>query len=315
MSELRDEAIKLSLIFLGIGSIFQFILQFIFSISYLPVHVPFQGSLTRVGQIGLYMSYLSLSAFLVLSWDKAKALLPLGILLLISPSFTFINNYFTSPWWISFEVAIAIIGISGIIESLLKSSILSVLNVPTIFMVVLLLFAGLAVDIVHVELFINYLILFEASLAGLLAFTVVWSLRMTSARRALISYVAAVPALFSFLPIYFLVSSNRFMEIIMNMVMPSVFGIVLSSPYSLPLFIVSLAISMYLVATLALSRNPYAALGYFMVVTTTFLGVNGYHLILYLVYPIAGVILINIGAKKGNLRRIMDLIKPRQNNV
>ncbi|ABP94678.1 CbsB [Metallosphaera sedula] len=313
MSSLRDESIKLVLVFLALASIFQFILQFIFSVSYLPIHIPFQNVLTRLGQIGIYLGYLSIGIFSILSWKKVKALLPLGILLLISPAFTLINNYFSSPLWVMYEVIVATLGILGVVESFLQAPILSLVNLPTAFMVGLLIVAGLLVDISHVELLLNYLLVFEVSLVSFLVYTVLWSSRNLSLKRASISYLASIPALFVFLPIYFLVSSNRFMDIIMNMVMPSVFGIVLTNPYSLPLFVISLAVAIYLSVTIALSRNPYAGLGYFMVITTVFLGVNGYHLILYMIYPIIGVILINM--KEGKSRLLDRIINKAQNRT
>ena len=313
MSSLRDESIKLVLVFLALASIFQFILQFIFSVSYLPIQIPFQNVLTQLGQIGIYLGYLSIGIFSILSWKKVKALLPLGILLLISPAFTLINNYFSSPLWVMYEVIVATLGILGIVESFVQAPILSLVNLPTAFMVGLLIVAGLLVDISHVELLLNYLLVFEVSLVSFLVYTVVWSSRNLSLKRASISYLASIPALFVFLPIYFLVSSNRFMEIIMNMVMPSVFGIVLTNPYSLPLFVISLAVAIYLSVTIALSRNPYAGLGYFMVITTVFLGVNGYHLILYMIYPIIGVILINM--KEGKSRLLDRIINKEQNRT
>ncbi|AWR99192.1 cytochrome b558/566 subunit B [Metallosphaera hakonensis] len=306
MSSLKGDTIKLILVFLAIASIFQFILQFILSVSYLPIQIPFQSALTKLGQIGLYLGYLSIGIFSLLSWRSVKALLPLGVLLLISPVFTLVPNYFTSPLWIMYEVIIAMIGIAGIGESLLEGSVLSLLNLPTAIMVVILIVAGLLVDISHIELFINYLLIFEISLISFLVYTIAWSSKHLSLRRAAISYAVSIPSLFVFLPIYFLVSSNRFMEIIMNMVMPSVFGIVLSNPYSLPVFVISLAIALYLSVVVAIGKNPYAGLGYFMVITTVFLGVNGYHLILYMIYPLVGAILMNM---KRTEEKVLDKIR------
>ncbi len=205
-----------------------------------------------------------------------------------------------------YEVIIAMIGIAGIGESLLEGSVLSLLNLPTAIMVVILIVAGLLVDISHIELFINYLLIFEISLISFLVYTIAWSSKHLSLRRAAISYAVSIPSLFVFLPIYFLVSSNRFMEIIMNMVMPSVFGIVLSNPYSLPVFVISLAIALYLSVVVAIGKNPYAGLGYFMVITTVFLGVNGYHLILYMIYPLVGAILMNM---KRTEEKVLDKIR------
>ncbi|MEM4746587.1 MAG: cytochrome b558/566 subunit B, partial [Metallosphaera sp.] len=184
MSSLRDDVTKLTLVFLSLASIFQFILQFVSSISYLPIDIPFQNVLTKVGEIGLYLGYLAIVLFSILSWTKIRALLPIGILLLVSPLFTLIANYYLSPLWIAYEVIISIVGILGIIESFLRASALSLLNLPTAFMVVFLLIEGLLVDISHVEIITNYLLIFEISLLGFLAYTVIWSSRSLSLRRA-----------------------------------------------------------------------------------------------------------------------------------
>ncbi|MEM3293492.1 MAG: cytochrome b558/566 subunit B, partial [Metallosphaera sp.] len=77
MSSLRDDVTKLTLVFLSLASIFQFILQFVSSISYLPIDIPFQNVLTKVGEIGLYLGYLAIVLFSILSWTKIRALLPI----------------------------------------------------------------------------------------------------------------------------------------------------------------------------------------------------------------------------------------------
>jgi cytochrome b558/566, subunit B len=295
MSLRQGGLLKLTMVFLALGSVLQFILQFVASVSFLPIKIPALSLLTRLGEVGIYLSFVSIVTLSFLIWPKVKALLPLGLILMISPVFTIVPDYFASPWWIALEVGVVVLGIGAIVESLLKATPLSLLNLPTFFMVIILMWVALDVDVVHSEALLNYLALFDASVLSFALYTLVWKTKGLRMRRALASYGGAVPALFVFLPLYFVVSGNRFMEIIMNMVMPSVFGIVFSNPYSLPVFVLSLSLALYFIVALALKGNFLASLGYFMIVTTTFLGVNGYHLILYMIYPLVGSVLLNVG--------------------
>ncbi|WP_162199551.1 hypothetical protein [Sulfuracidifex metallicus] len=107
-------------------------------------------------------------------------------------------------------------------------------------------------------------------------------------------YLASIPALFLFLPLYFMVEDNRFMFMIMDMTFSAIYGISFNNPDNLGLFILLLSLSTYLSVVIALKGNPTAGLGYFIVISDVFMGITGYHLIEYMLLVAVGFSLITL---------------------
>ena len=95
-----------------------------------------------------------------------KSLIPLTVILLVSPFITLIPNYENTFLLYSLEMAILILGLASTIEGLIKSSLLSILLIPTLILVNLGIFASILLNIFHDALFISYLRVYLISIAG-----------------------------------------------------------------------------------------------------------------------------------------------------
>jgi cytochrome b558/566 subunit B len=259
-----------------------------------------------LGVAGLYMEAVFLGLVAVVLSNKVRSLLPLGIALLVSPSLNLIHNYSLSPYWSFIEIVLALLGIASLIEVTIKSNRRSLLFLPTLAMVTLTTYAGIDTIFLHGDLAICYSFIFIASLLGVIIYSIIYNKIIS--KRAMMSYIAAIPGLFVFLPLYFLVINNRFLEIIMNMVIPSAFGIAIYNPYNLPILLLALSVSIYTILLLAIKGNGYAGLGYFIIITTAFQAITGFHLLLYLLAPFIGFSILNY-REIGNERTIMDDLK------
>lgn len=298
--------IKIFSIFLAISSSLAFLFEFIFPISYLPITFPYEGLMNYLGVAGLYMEAVFLGLVAVVLSNKVRSLLPLGIALLVSPSLNLIHNYSLSPYWSFIEIVLALLGIASLIEVTIKSNRRSLLFLPTLAMVTLTTYAGIDTIFLHGDLARCYSFIFIASLLGVIIYAIIYNKIIS--KRAMMSYIAAIPGLFVFLPLYFLVINNRFLEIIMNMVIPSAFGIVLYNPYNLPILLLALSVSIYTILLLAIKGNGYAGLGYFIIITTAFQAITGFHLLLYLLAPFIGFSILDY-REIDNERTIMDDLK------
>ncbi len=256
-----------------------------------------------LGVAGLYMEVVFLGLVAIVLSNKVKALLPLGLILIVSPILNVFHNYTLSPYWSIIEILLVLIGIASLVEVMMKSNKRSLLFLPTLVMIILTTYAGVDTIFLHGDLIICYLFLLMASLTGVVAYAVIYN--RTISKRAMISYIAAIPGLFVFLPLYFLVVNNRFLEIIMNMVIPSAFGIPLYNPYVLPDLLLALSVSIYTILMIAIKGNGYAGLGYFIILSTVFQGITGFHLLLYLLAPFIGFSILNY-REISNGKTIMD---------
>ncbi|ARM76750.1 cytochrome b558/566 subunit B [Acidianus manzaensis] len=302
--------IKIYSIFLAISAFLEFLFEFIFPISYLPLANVLSFSLSNkllmeyLGTAGLYLEYVALSIVAITLSYKVKALLPLGILLLISPILNlFVNSL--SYIWLVFQVIIITIGIASILESFIKSRLSSLLSIPTMILVIMDLYAGYTMDFEHYTLNLSFTYLFLASVIGFGIYSILWGKIIS--KRSIISYIVGIFGAMTFLPLYFLVSSNRFMEIIMDMTIPAIFGIVFHNPFQLGLFLLLVSTALYFIVSISVKGNGYAGLGYFLILSTVFMGITGFHLIIYMVAPVIGYVLLNF--KEGKGQKILNLKK------
>lgn len=117
------------------------------------------------------------------------------------------------------------------------------------------------------------------------------------------SYGLGIVAASTVMPLYLLVTQNRFMEIIMDMTIPSAVGITLSDPYSLGLVIISFGVVLFSVVGLLVKGRYMASAGFFLFFSTVFMGITGYHLMLYVIAPglglaMAGLDSLNLTVKE-----------------
>ncbi|AWR97952.1 cytochrome b558/566 subunit B [Acidianus sulfidivorans JP7] len=315
MIESIHKDIKIYSIFLAFSAFLEFLFEFIFPISYLPLSNVLSFSLTSkliveyLGTAGLYLEYIALSIVAIGLSNKVKALLPLGIFLLISPFLNLAINSL-SPFWDIFEVAIMTLGIFALVESFIKSNLSSILSIPTMILIIANIYAGYLIDFEHYTLNLSFTYLFLASVIGFGIYSIIWGKIIS--KRSIIAYISGIFGAMTFLPLYFLVTSNRFMEIIMDMTIPAIFGIVFHNPYSLGLFLLLVSIALYFIVAISVKGNGYAGLGYFLILTTGFMGITGFHLIIYMAAPIIGYALLNF--KDGKGQKILNLKKYQSNN-
>lgn len=299
------------LILLGIFSFLQFSFKqsFMFP-SILPLNIPDSNLLLVIGNISFYFFFVFLLIVSMILSLTYKSLIPLTIILTISPFITLIPNYENSFLLYSLEIAILILGLASTIEGLIKSSLLSILLIPTLVLVNLGIYASILLNIFHNALFISYLTIYLISIAGYLAYVISWG-KIKSLR----NYIAISVGLLSMIPFIFfenIISHNRYLEILMNMILPSTLGITLYNPYHITLLVMALGLSTMGIVTSLIKGNVSSGVGYFLIITTVFLGIDGFSLLIYMLTPIIGFLVIT-SSEIESKRRLIDIISPTRN--
>lgn len=282
--------LNLFLISLGISSLLQFSFKQAFMFpSILPLNIPNTNLLLIIGNISFYFFFVFLLIVSIILSFTYKSLIPLTVILLVSPFITLIPNYENTFLLYSLEMAILILGLASTIEGLIKSSLLSILLIPTLILVNLGIFASILLNIFHDALFISYLRVYLISIAGYLAYVILWG-KIKSFR----NYIAISVGLLSIIPFLFfenMISQNRYLEILMNMILPATLGINLYNPYHITLLVIALGLSIMGIVTSLIKGNAGASVGYFLIITTVFLGIDGFSLLIYMLTPIIGFLM------------------------
>ncbi|MCH4815737.1 MAG: cytochrome b558/566 subunit B [Saccharolobus sp.] len=303
--------LNLFLILLGIFSLLQFSFKQAFMFpSILPLNIPNANLLLVLGNISFYFYFVFLLIVSIILSFTYKSLIPITVILLVSPFITLIPNYENSFLVYSLEMAILILGLASTIEGLIKSSLLSILLIPTLILVNLGIFASILLNIFHNALFISYLTVYLISIAGYLTYVILWG-KIKSSR----NYIAVSVGLLSIIPFLFFentISQNRYLEILMNMILPSTLGITLYNPYHITLLVIALGLSIMGIVTSLIKGNVGASVGYFLIITTVFLGIDGFSLLIYMLTPIIGFLVITSGEIESK-KRLIDIISPTRN--
>ncbi len=291
---------------LGVSSFFQFAFKEAFMYpSILPLNVPDEGLLEALGNVFYYVYFFTLIVVSALLVQRYRLMALVTASLLVSLFAPLVPGYNTSPLWYSFEVFIAVVGVSLMAESVLKSSPYSLLLLPTASMVGLGLLASVMLNVFHHALFTSYVTVYLVSLLGFLAYVVLWG-----ERRGVRSYVSLLAGVLALVPFALLVHSlvdNRYLEILMDMILPSTLGIDLYNPYHITLLVLALGLSAMGIVASLVKGNYSAGIGYFLIISTVFLGIDGYLALVYMVTPIVGFSLMTY---RDGGKRIIDLISP-----
>ncbi|BCU71492.1 hypothetical protein [Stygiolobus caldivivus] len=288
-----------------IGVIFLSIYQFITPISYLPITIPFENLMFKLGLLGIYISTISLG-ILMLSF-KEKVAKVIGLILTLSLFLSLIPQYNISYWWEFVEVFTFISGSALCIEALLKSKRWVLLPILTI--VEFGEIEGIVENFFHTYIDTSFL----ALLAILIIFGATLLFYRWKPRRLLGSFLVGLPGILLYLPLYFIVIKNRFMETIFAMVFPAVYGISLNNPFNVPLMILLYAVALFLSLALGYHIDVYTGLGFYMIISTVFLGLTGFHLFLYMVFPLIGFYFMNV---KGKISpTVKDYITSMRNSI
>ncbi|QGA53124.1 cytochrome b558/566 subunit B [Sulfolobus sp. E5-1-F] len=303
--------LNLFLILLGIFSFLQFSFKQAFMFpSILPLNISNTNLLLLIGNISFYFFFIFILIVSIILSFSYKSLIPLTVILFLSPFITLIPNYENSFWLYSLEIAILVLGLASTIEGLIKSSPLSILLIPTLILVNLGVYASILLNIFHHALFISYLTLYFISIAGYLAYVILWG-KIKSLR----NYVAISVGLLSIIPFILfenIISQNRYLEILMNMILPSMLGINLYNPYHITLLVIVLGLSIGGILIALIKGNISAGVGYFLIISTVFLGIDGFSLLIYMLTPIIGFLVITSGEIESK-KRIIDIISPTRN--
>ena len=278
--------VKPFFILLGIGVVLLSFYQFITPISYLPITIPFENQLYKLGFIGLYLSTFSLGIIGLM--DEDKLVKALGAIIILSPVIALIPNYTTTEWWEVIEIFTVVDGLFIMVKSLLKSK-----RLPLILTLIVIAFneiEGLDEQIFHNFIYTSFLtLLYLTIISGFIL--LFYKLKL---KRLLISVILGSLAMSIYLPLFFLTLHNRFLEMIFALVFPAVYGITISNPYNTPLLILAYSLVLFLSVALAVNIDPYTGLGFYMIETTTFLGLTGFHYYIYMVFPIMGFYFMNL---------------------
>ncbi len=151
---MRKEA-KPFFILLGIGAVLLSFYQFITPISYLPITIPFEDQLYRLGFIGLYLSTFSLGIIGLMDEDKLVRVL--GGLIILSPLIALIPNYAISEWWEVIEIFTVVVGSFIMVKSVLKSHRFPL--ILTLFVIIFNEIEGLDEQIFHNFIYTSFLTL------------------------------------------------------------------------------------------------------------------------------------------------------------
>ncbi|MEJ2776384.1 hypothetical protein WIW90_09235 [Sulfolobaceae archaeon RB850M] len=282
---MRKEA-KPFFILLGIGALLLSFYQFITPISYLPITIPFEDQLYRLGFIGLYLSTFSLGIIGLMDEDKLVRVL--GGLIILSPLIALIPNYAISEWWEVIEIFTVVDGLFIMVKSVLKSNRFPL--ILTLFVIIFNEIEGLDEQIFHNFVYTSFLtLLYLTIISGFIL--LLYNLKL---KRLLISIGLGGLAMGIYLPLFFLTLHNRFLEMIFALVFPAVYGITISNPYNTPLLILAYSLVLFLSVALAVNIDLYTGLGFYMIETTTFLGLTGFHYYIYMVFPIMGFYFMNL---------------------
>jgi len=278
-----EKDLKYYLVFLSMVFFMQFVYQVIFPISYLPLSIPEKLPMEYVGTAGLYLGYGAIALVSLSLSTRIKSMLLLFATDVLSPI-------------LSHSVEITLLGIATssivIVESFLRQrQVKGILLLPILVMALLSMISAFTIDLLSFTFNPSYSFMFLISSLSFVLYTVLWG---KNNKRSILKYLASIPALFLFLPLYFMVEDNRFMFMIMDMTFSAIYGISFNNPDNLGLFILLLSLSTYLSVVIALKGNPTAGLGYFIVISGVFMGITGYHLIEYMLLVAVGFSLITL---------------------
>ncbi len=295
-SLISEKDLKWYTAFLFVAFFLQFFYQVIFPISYLPLSIPGKLTMEYLGTAGIYLGYGASFIIALAMSGKIKSLIPLAVVDVISPVF---NHS------LPFTILAIAVSIIVIVESFLRRKGLdTLLLLPTLALISFSMVSALTIDSMNFTFNPGYTYMFLLSVATFAVFAV-WG---KQTKRDVLKYLLSLPSLFLFLPLYFMVESNRFMFMIMDMTFSAVYGISFNNPNNLGLFLVLLSVSTYLSVVTALRRNSMAGLGYFIVVSDVFLGITGFHLMEYIFLVTIGFSMItyNEGKVRKDQKKVVN---------
>lgn len=296
---------RVSYFFLA-GAVLQFLFrEAVFGILSIPLHANFLAYLGVLGTFGLFLTYLLSVVILVVMSLRAWSAIPLVLILAVSPFLVLgFPSYYSTGWWEGVSLLTIFLGLAIVLESMVKTR--SLLNLlPSVPMVVLLFL----VDDSSIRLYlhmpvleVDYVWALAPSSVAVVAYTLYRGFKGVSLKRNIVSLLLGLISLGSVIPLVLLVGENRFMEMIMDMVVPTVLGVNLVNPAELPLFLFLYGLALFSVVVLLVQGFVGESAGIFAYFSTLFMGITGFHLLLYEVLPAMGISMVVLGNRSTTAR-------------
>jgi len=296
-----------------VGGLLQFFFrQSLLPLLPLPLHIPTGVTyLGLLGTFGLFLEFCSAVALTVLLAKEIRATIPLAAVLLGGTAFSAIYPlYYATPWWYAFTVVIPLFAIVSSVEAHLKvKSWVSILLLPTFVLMGSVYYWSSALYLHLPAPQLNFVYLFLSSAISFAAYSTTW--RASPNWRNLAATLGGVAGFSLFLPLYLSVTSNRFLEVIIDMVVPTAVGVTMPSGSLLGPLILGFGAAAYGVVSAAVKGDLGAAAGYTVFVTTVFTGLTGFHLVLFEIAPALGYVLAVRGSRSIGLHTLTSPANPR----
>ncbi|WP_338598681.1 cytochrome b558/566 subunit B [Sulfolobus tengchongensis] len=302
-----EKDIKYFLIILGVTGFFQFMFSeaFIFP-SALPINIPAEPYLLALGAVSFYIFFVSLIVVSLILSNKIKGLLPIAIVLVASPFLPILHLSYLVYYGI--EVFIIIISFATLVETFMKSDIRSFLFLPTLALVCLGLIASFSIDFYHDTLTTNYLDFFAASAISFTVYSILWKNILN--KRSLIAYILGIVCTVPFIQFAHQMLTNRYIEILMEMILPSALGITIYNPSHIIYLVYILALTTFSIVSIIIKGNGSAGIGYFLIISNVFFGTYGYLLLFYMMLPTIGYVIMNYNEiKERNLLSLLSSLR------
>ncbi|MCY0859614.1 MAG: cytochrome b558/566 subunit B [Sulfolobaceae archaeon] len=286
------ETLKISVFLLGLGVVIYLVFgEGIAYLSSLPVPIPHANILAVFSSFGFALEYFSLIVVSLVLSKLAKINYIYSGILIGSLLITLIPGYYSTTLWLGFTITTMFLGVVGLGEVtylLIKNKryLSTVLLSPTVALVLVLYYTAYSLIMHLPAVIISYKDFLLASVIGVLIYTILWG--KIFSRRSIVAYTLSIVGFVIVLPLYFLVLKNRFLEIIMDMVIPSVTGVILFNPYSITILILTFGLILYTVLALAIKGNYYASIGYLALLVAGFNATSGFHFISLMIVPPIG---------------------------
>lgn len=285
-------------------------LQFMFSESFampsaLPINIPAESTLLRIGAVSFYIFFVSMVVTTFILSFKIKGLLPLFVILLISPFLPLFNVPYYFYYFL--EIIIIISSIVSLIDTIIRSSFRALLFLPTLFLVFVGIIASYLIDFDHTSLFAPYLDYLIVSALFFAIYAITW--KKIISKRSIIAYVMGIISTIPFFMLLKEIVANRYIEMLMELILPASLGITIYNPIHTVNLVYTLALVAFSIVTVIIKGNGSAGIGYFIVLTNVFFGTYGYEILFYMTLPTIGYVIMNYNEiKEGNLTKVLKKV-------
>lgn len=112
-------------------------------------------------------------------------------------------------------------------------------------------------------------------------------------KRGIVGYVVGLISIIPFIIFAHSILTNKYIEILMELILPSALGITIYDPSHIIYLVYTLGVIAFSIVTVIIKGNGASGIGYFMIISTVFFGTYGYLLLLYMMVPTIGFVIMN----------------------